>query len=110
MTIDIAKQIGAISRQVEQQQSEAGEIVTVTMERRYPAEVADVRQAITDLERVRLWLQPTVPRCRTSMSSRSKSGLPSSRPQGRLTLMQLQPPSRPRWRSSLPMSFGQSER
>jgi hypothetical protein len=34
MTIDIAKQIGAISRQVEQQQSEAGEIVTVTMERR----------------------------------------------------------------------------
>jgi uncharacterized protein YndB with AHSA1/START domain len=58
MTIDIGKQIGAITRQVEQQHSEAGEIVTVTMERRYPAEVADVWQAITDPERVRRWLLP----------------------------------------------------
>ena len=42
MIIDIAEQIGAISRQVEQQQSEFGEIVTVTLEHRYPAEVADI--------------------------------------------------------------------
>ena len=52
MIIDFAEQIGAISRQVEQQHSEAGEVVTVTLERRYPAEVADVWQAITDPERV----------------------------------------------------------
>lgn len=58
MTIDIAKQIGAISRQVGQQHSEAGEIVRVTMERRYPAEAADVWQAITDPERVSRWLLP----------------------------------------------------
>jgi len=58
MIIDIAEQIGAISRQVEQQQSESGEIVTVTMERRYPAEVADVWQAITDPERMRRWFLP----------------------------------------------------
>jgi hypothetical protein len=58
MIIDIAEQIGAISRQVEQQQSESGEIVTVTMERRYPAEVADVWQAITNPERMRRWFLP----------------------------------------------------
>jgi uncharacterized protein YndB with AHSA1/START domain len=58
MTIDLAEQIGAISRRVEQQQSEAGEIVTVTLERRYPAEVTDVWQAITDPERVRRWFVP----------------------------------------------------
>jgi uncharacterized protein YndB with AHSA1/START domain len=32
--------------------------VTVTLERRYPAEVADVWQAITDPERVRRWFLP----------------------------------------------------
>jgi hypothetical protein len=58
MIIDIAEQIGAISRQVEQQRTESGEIVTVTMERRYPAEVADVWQAITDPERMRRWFLP----------------------------------------------------
>lgn len=58
MIIDIAEQIGAISRQVEQQQSESGEIVTVTLERQYPAEVADVWQAITDPERLRRWFLP----------------------------------------------------
>jgi uncharacterized protein YndB with AHSA1/START domain len=210
MTIDIAKQIGAISRQVEQQHSEAGEIVTVTMERRYPAEAADVWQAITDPERVRRWLlpvtgdfrqggnfqlegnaggdivacepprhlmvtfgaetsivevllsadgeqtllklahsvpielagsaagalyvgpgwdgallglglylageaaaipslRPTVPRYRTSMSGRSRSGLPSLSPRERPTPRQLRLQSRPRWLSSPPMSFGQSD-
>jgi uncharacterized protein YndB with AHSA1/START domain len=58
MTIDLAEQIGAISRQVEQQHSEAGEVVTVTLERRYPAEVTDVWHAITDPERVRRWFVP----------------------------------------------------
>jgi uncharacterized protein YndB with AHSA1/START domain len=58
MIIDFAEQIGAISRQVEQRHSEAGEIVTVTLERRYPAEVADVWQAITDPERLRRWFLP----------------------------------------------------
>ena len=58
MTIDLAKQLGATSRQVEQQHSDTGEIVTVTLERRYPAEVADVWQAITEPERVRRWFLP----------------------------------------------------
>jgi hypothetical protein len=58
MIIDIAEQIGAISRQVEQQQGESGEIVTVTLERRYPADVPDVWQAITDPERLRRWFLP----------------------------------------------------
>ena len=58
MTIDLAEQIGAISRHVEQQHSEAGEVVTVTLERRYPSEVTDVWQAITDPERVRRWFVP----------------------------------------------------
>ena len=58
MIIDIAEQIGAISRQVEQQPGESGEIVTVTMERRYPAEVADVWQAMTDPERMHRWFLP----------------------------------------------------
>jgi uncharacterized protein YndB with AHSA1/START domain len=58
MIFDIAEQIGAITREVEQRHSEAGEIVTVTLERRYPAEAADVWQAITDPERVRRWFLP----------------------------------------------------
>ena len=58
MTIDLAEQIGATSRQVEQHDSEAGEVVTVTLERRYSAEVADVWQAITKPERVRRWFLP----------------------------------------------------
>jgi uncharacterized protein YndB with AHSA1/START domain len=58
MTIDLAEQIGATSRQVEQHDSEAGEVVTVTLERRYPVEVADVWQAITKPERVRRWFLP----------------------------------------------------
>lgn len=58
MIIDLAEQIGAISRQVAQRHSETGEVVTVTMERRYTAEVADVWQAITDPERVRRWFLP----------------------------------------------------
>jgi len=210
MIIDLAKQIGAISRRVEQQQSETGEVVTVTLERRYPAEVADVWQAITDPERVRRWflplagdlrpggsfqleghaggdimtcepprhllvtfggessivdvllsgngeqtlltlthsvpierpvvppapctsdlagtvpcsvsgctwqgrsaailsLPPTVPRCRTSMSGRSRSGSQPSRHRGRPTQTQLRPRSGPRWLSSPPISSDQSE-
>lgn len=58
MIIDIAKEIGATSRQVALQQSEDGEIVIVTMQRRYPADVPDVWQAITDPDRVRRWFLP----------------------------------------------------
>jgi uncharacterized protein YndB with AHSA1/START domain len=60
MIIDLAEHIGATTRQVEQQHSEAGEVVTVTLERRYPAEVADVWHAITDPERVRRWFLPLI--------------------------------------------------
>jgi uncharacterized protein YndB with AHSA1/START domain len=58
MIIDIAKQIGAISRGVAQQHTERGETVAVTLERRYAAEQADVWQAITDPDRVRRWFLP----------------------------------------------------
>jgi uncharacterized protein YndB with AHSA1/START domain len=58
MIIDIAKQIGAISRGVSQQHTESGETVAVTLERRYTADQADVWQAITDPDRVRRWFLP----------------------------------------------------
>ena len=58
MIIDIAKQIGAISREVSQQHTESGETVAVTLHRRYPADQADVWQAITDPDRVRRWFLP----------------------------------------------------
>ncbi len=58
MIIDIAEQIGAISRGVSQQHTESGETVAVTLERRYPADQADVWQAITDPDRVRRWFLP----------------------------------------------------
>jgi hypothetical protein len=49
MITDSAKEIGAIARQVAERQTESGEIVAVTLQRHYPAEVADVWQAITEL-------------------------------------------------------------
>jgi uncharacterized protein YndB with AHSA1/START domain len=58
MIIDIAKEISAITREVAKQQTESGEIVAVTLQRHYPAEVADVWQAITDPDRVRRWFLP----------------------------------------------------
>ena len=58
MIIDLAKEIGAITRQVAKRQTESGEIVAVTLQRHYPAEVADVWQAITDPDRVRRWFLP----------------------------------------------------
>jgi uncharacterized protein YndB with AHSA1/START domain len=58
MIIDIAKQIGGISRGVSQQHTESGESVAVTLERRYAADQADVWQAITDPDRVRRWFLP----------------------------------------------------
>jgi uncharacterized protein YndB with AHSA1/START domain len=58
MIIDIAQEIGATSRQVGQQQSDAGEIVTVTLERLYQTDMPDVWHAITDPERIRRWLMP----------------------------------------------------
>ena len=58
MIIDIAEQIGAISREVSQQHTESGETVAVTLERRYYADQADVWQAITDPDRVRRWFLP----------------------------------------------------
>ena len=58
MIIDIAKQIGAISREVSRQHTESGETVAVTLQRRYPSDQADVWQAITDPDRVRRWFLP----------------------------------------------------
>jgi uncharacterized protein YndB with AHSA1/START domain len=58
MINDIAKQIGAISREVSRQHTESGETVAVTLQRRYPADQADVWQAITDPVRVRRWFLP----------------------------------------------------
>jgi uncharacterized protein YndB with AHSA1/START domain len=58
MIIDITEQIGAISREVTQQQTESGETVAVTLQRRYPADQADVWEAITDPERIPRWFLP----------------------------------------------------
>jgi uncharacterized protein YndB with AHSA1/START domain len=58
MIIDIAKQIGAISREVSRQHTASGETVAVTLQRRYNADQADVWQAITDPDRVRRWFLP----------------------------------------------------
>ena len=58
MIIDIAEQIGAISREVSRQHTESGETVAVTLQRRYEADQADVWQAITDPDRVRRWFLP----------------------------------------------------
>jgi uncharacterized protein YndB with AHSA1/START domain len=52
--IDIAQQIGATSRQV----TADTETATVTVQRRYPAAVSDVWNAITEPERVRRWFLP----------------------------------------------------
>jgi uncharacterized protein YndB with AHSA1/START domain len=52
--IDIVHQISAISRQV----AADTETATVTLERRYPAAVSDVWDAITDPDRVRRWFLP----------------------------------------------------
>jgi uncharacterized protein YndB with AHSA1/START domain len=58
MIIDIAKQIGAISREVSRQHTASGETVVVTLQRHYDADQADVWQAITDPDRVRRWFLP----------------------------------------------------
>ena len=52
--IDIVNQISAISRQV----TADTDTVAVTLQRRYPAAVADVWNAITDPDRVRRWFLP----------------------------------------------------
>jgi uncharacterized protein YndB with AHSA1/START domain len=58
MIIDIAKQMGAISREVARQHTESGETVALTLQRRYDADQADVWQAITVPDRVRRWFLP----------------------------------------------------
>jgi len=52
--IDIANQINAIGRQV----ATDTETATVTLQRRYPAAVSDVWEAITEPDRVRRWFLP----------------------------------------------------
>jgi uncharacterized protein YndB with AHSA1/START domain len=56
--IDIAQQISAISRQVATADGGDGEKVTVTLQRHYPSEPADVWEALTIPERVRRWFLP----------------------------------------------------
>jgi uncharacterized protein YndB with AHSA1/START domain len=58
MIINIAEQIGAISREVSREHTESGETVAVTLQRRYDADQADVWQAITEPDRVRRWFLP----------------------------------------------------
>lgn len=56
--IDIAAQISAIGRRVSQRSSTSGATVVVTVNRRYPAEIAAVWAALTDPDRVRAWFLP----------------------------------------------------
>jgi hypothetical protein len=72
MIIDIAEQIRAISREVTQRQTESGETVAVTLQRRYPADQADVWEAITDPERYAAGF------CRSPVIS-AKAGVSSSK-------------------------------
>jgi uncharacterized protein YndB with AHSA1/START domain len=60
MIIDIAKHLGAIDRRVERRPGidGAGEQVSVTLRRSYPAEIEDVWDAITDPERIKRWFMP----------------------------------------------------
>lgn len=56
--IDIAQEISAISRQVATLDGADGATVTVTMQRQYPSDPADVWEALTVPERVRRWFLP----------------------------------------------------
>ena len=55
--IDIARQIAAIGRHVEVLAA-GGETVSVTLSRRYDAELADVWDALTDPDRISRWMLP----------------------------------------------------
>jgi hypothetical protein len=73
MMIDIARQIGAVSRDVSRQHTESGETVAVTLQRRYDADQADVWQAITDPDRVRRWFLPLTVICAKAGAFTSKA-------------------------------------
>lgn len=55
---DIVSEIGATHRGVRRQQADGSEVVVVVIRRSYPAEVADVWEAVTDPERLRRWFLP----------------------------------------------------
>ena len=52
--LDIARQIGAIRRDV----AEDGDLVRVQLDRRYPSPPADVWEALTDPARISRWMMP----------------------------------------------------
>jgi uncharacterized protein YndB with AHSA1/START domain len=56
--IDIIKELNAARREVGDRLLPAGECRTVTVQRTYDAEVADVWDALTDPERLRRWFLP----------------------------------------------------
>jgi uncharacterized protein YndB with AHSA1/START domain len=56
--IDIARQVAAIGRYVELSGVDGGETVKVTLERRYQADLADVWDALTDVDRISRWMLP----------------------------------------------------
>ena len=55
--IDIARQIAAIGRHVELVNS-GGETVSVTISRRYDADLVDVWNALTEPDRISRWMLP----------------------------------------------------
>lgn len=56
--IDIAEQLEAIKRAVGKERQDTGEVVSVQMQRSYPASVDDVWAALADPERVQRWFYP----------------------------------------------------
>ena len=56
--IDIATQLKAIDREVTRRHGPAGEEVSVRIRRTYDAVIADVRDALSDPERMKRWILP----------------------------------------------------
>lgn len=56
--IDITSQLEAISRAVGKKDGDSGEVVSVRLQRSYPASAVDVWSALTDPERIQRWFYP----------------------------------------------------
>lgn len=56
--IDIRNQLDAIQREVTEQQTDAGEAVSVLLRRSYDSPIEDVWDAVTDPDRIARWLYP----------------------------------------------------
>lgn len=56
--VDVQHQIGAVTRALRTEQSEAGALSVQSLQQTYPAPLEDVWSAVTDLERLPRWFAP----------------------------------------------------